>query len=79
MDYLQKICNENGSSLQGLKYIGGPVHQCSDDKCEYVVPCASFPDEKEVGDRWKCRKCLESYDIENMLNPEVCFINCYHG
>ena len=73
MDYLQKICNENGSSLQGLKYIGGPVHICEEgDNQPEVVPCVSFPDDEEAAHSWKCTGCLKLFDIEELLNPKVC-------
>ena len=72
MDYLQKICNEKGSSLQGLKYIGGPVHICEEnDNQPEVVPCVSFPDEEKVEDLWECPNCLKPMDVEKLLNPEV--------
>ena len=73
MDYLQKICNENGSSLKGLNYIGGPVHVCEEnDNQPETVPCVSFPNEKDVEDEWKCPECQKLFNIEQLLNPKVC-------
>lgn len=65
--YLKKICNEAGSSLQGLKYVGGPVHKC---EVSIVVPCVSYPESEDLC-AVKCPICLESYDVENMLYPKV--------
>jgi hypothetical protein len=69
MDFLQKICNEEGSSLQGLSYIGGPVHLCEHDHSE-VVPCVSFPEDGDLVHSWTCDDCKESYDVEKLLDPK---------
>ena len=69
-DYLSKICNENGSSLQGLEYTGGPVHICEDDHCAVVVPCVSFPGNERRHD-WECGKCLTSCNIDKLLDFKV--------
>jgi hypothetical protein len=80
MDFLQKICNEEGSSLQGLSYIGGPVHLCEHDHSE-VVPCVSFPEDGDLVHSWTCDDCKESYDVEKLLDPKYkptdgCLVPC---
>ena len=48
------------------------MHMCEDDDNKpEVVPCVSFPDEKEVKDTWECPECRRAFDIEKLLNPKV--------
>lgn len=68
MDYLQKICNDKGSSLQGLTYIGGPVHSCEE---RIVVPYVSYPDDENISDSWTCDICLKKCNIDKLLDPKV--------
>ena len=73
MEYLCKICNESGSSLQGLKYIGGPDFTCS---CDWngVLPYVSYPnpDKSEaVSDEVRCEECLKGHSINLVLDPMV--------
>ena len=74
--YLQAICNEKGSSLQGLKYDGGPEHECVGTGEHAIVPYVKFPEEKRKPDSWswKCNDCLHSFqteDVDLLLDPKV--------
>ena len=71
-EFLVKICNEKGSSLQGLKYVGGPEHMCTEnDDDPVVVPYVRFPQE-EMPLPWECKDCLNLYDdIDALLEPMV--------
>ena len=64
MNYLSKICNDEGSSLQGLHYEGGPEHDCTGKKS--TVPYVAFPEEAKCLP-WKCEDCLELCDDINVL------------
>lgn len=73
MQYLYKICNESGSSLQGLKYIGGPDFTCS---CKWsgILPYVSYPnpDKSEaVSDKVPCEECLKGHSVNLALDPTV--------
>ena len=76
MDYLQEICNEKGSSLQGLTYDGGPEHMCKVKEGSVIVPYVKFPEEKnQPKDRsGKCEFCRNSFksgDVDLLLDPKV--------
>ena len=75
MDYLQAICNEKGSSLQGLTYDGGPEHMCEEEGGPVIVPYVKFPEEKKQPEDWSWNcKCLESFKsrcVDLLLYPEV--------
>ena len=66
MKYLRAICNENGSSLQGLEYVGGPEHECKESESGSVVEFVSFPEKENLN--WQCDYCLESFCL---LDAEV--------
>jgi ankyrin repeat protein/GTPase SAR1 family protein len=75
VDYLRAICNEKGSSLQGLTYDGGPEHMCEDEGGPVVVPYVKFPKEKNQPEdwSWKCILCLDSFksgDVDLLLDPK---------
>ena len=70
-EYLLKICNEAGSSLQGLKYEGGPKHMCEMTHLPVMLPYVHFP-EVEKTEHLKCIECLKPYhDIDLILGTTV--------
>ena len=71
MEYLCKICNESDSSLQGLKYIGGPHITCS-CKSSGILSYVSYPESgKDATDEVECEQCLKCHSINLVLDPTV--------
>ena len=74
--FLVKICDEKGSSLQGVKYVGGPEHKCTQSEGTgapvVVVPYVTYPEEMPLPFAWQCDDCLITYDdINVLLDPTV--------
>ena len=69
-EYLRKICDEKESSLQGLKYIGGPM--CPECEWREVIPYVSYPDEQETpSDEAECEECGLTYNVNLLLTSQV--------
>ena len=70
---MREICNEQGSSLEGLQYSGGPVHVCNSiESGRVVVPYVSYPNERK--EDWSCEDCLHSFNthaINLLLDQKV--------
>ena len=71
-EYLSKICDEENSSLKGLKYNGGPGMDVTCSKCNnsQFLPYVSYPPESKavaIPDTIKCEICNLSLKIEDAL------------
>ena len=72
-EYLRKICDEKESSLQGLKYIGGP--RCPECEWREVIPYVSYPDEQQTpSDEAECEECGHICNVNLLLTSQV--IDC---
>lgn len=73
-EYLRRICDEKESSLQGLKYVGGPDFTCP--QCEWsgvlqYVSYSKFDESEATSDEVPCEDCLQRHDVNVILNPMV--------
>ena len=70
-EYLSKICDEENSSLKGLKYNGGPGMDVTCSKCNsQFLPYVSYPPESKavaIPDTINCERCNLSLKIEDAL------------
>ena len=78
VECMRAICNEKGSSLQGLEYDGGPEHDCECKEESVIIPYVKFPEDKSTQEvqNWKCDDCLKEFcsgDINLLLDPKVSY------
>ena len=71
-EFLQRICKESG--LQGLRYHGGAISDCS---CQLVLDYVSYDVDREdengeeVSETTTCSQCLKSQNIDEILKKQV--------
>ena len=67
-EYLSKICDEENSSLKGLKYTGGMDVTCSECEESQFLPYVSYPSESvAMPDTINCGECNLPLNVEDVL------------